>query len=195
MRIDSLRHLAVIDPDTASRIGTVTDYWLDPAAGRLAALALRPVDVDQAQRVSWERVGRIGRAAVMLTRTGGQANSRLEPIPGDWLDRRHLQQVTVYTDDGDRVGRIAQVNIDPVTLQIQSYGLAIGWWRRWRGPARRNLPGDLVAWCGRDVLVVRTEEPAKLRPMGREDGEYTRTADELVPSATKAGSRNGSVAV
>ena len=45
MRIDSLRHLAVIDPDTACRTGTVTDYWLNPTEGRLAALALRPVAV------------------------------------------------------------------------------------------------------------------------------------------------------
>ncbi len=86
MRIDSLRNLAVIDPDTACRTGTVTDYWLDPSAGRLAALELRPVDIDQTQRVSCARVGRIGHDAVMLMRRGEQAISSLEPIPADWLD-------------------------------------------------------------------------------------------------------------
>jgi uncharacterized protein YrrD len=194
MRIDSLRHLAVIDPDTACRTGTVTDYWLDVTAGRLAALVQRPVDVDQAQRVSCARVGHIGHDAVMLTPASGQAVFSLEPIPEDWLDRRHLKQLTVYSDDGDRLGRVAQAHIDPVTLNIQSYELAVPFWRRWL-PARRQVPGDLIAWCGRDVLVVRTDQPAKLRPVGREDGSYVQPAAELLPSKAKAVSRNGSVAV
>jgi uncharacterized protein YrrD len=194
MRIDSLRNLAVIDPDTASRTGTVTDYWLDPAAGRLAALELRPVDIDQSQRVSCARVGRIGHDAVMLTRRGEQAISSLEPISADWLDRRHLKHLTVYSDEGDRLGRVAEAQIDPLTLAIQSYELAVPIWRRWLR-TRRHVSGDLVAWCGRDVLVVRTGNPAKLRPVGREDGDYLQTLDEALPSKAKAASRNGFVAV
>jgi sporulation protein YlmC with PRC-barrel domain len=44
MRVDRLRNLAVIDPETACRVGIVTDYWIDAAAGRVAALAIRPVE-------------------------------------------------------------------------------------------------------------------------------------------------------
>jgi sporulation protein YlmC with PRC-barrel domain len=100
MRVDRLRNLAVIDPETACRVGIVTDYWIDAAAGRVAALAIRPVDVDLSQHVDTCRVARVGR--------------------------------------------------------------------------------DAVAWCGREVLVVRTDEPAKLRPAGREDGfAYEATADAL----------------
>ena len=58
MRVDRLRNLAVIDPDTACRVGIVTDYWIDAAAGRVAALAIRPIDVDLSQRVDTCRVAR-----------------------------------------------------------------------------------------------------------------------------------------
>jgi hypothetical protein len=60
---------------------------------------------------------------------------------------------------------------------------------------RRHVPGDLIAWCGRDVLVVRTDQPVKLRPVGRQDGNYIQQSAEQLPSNAKAVSRNGSVAV
>ena len=71
MRLDSLRHLAVIDPETACRAGTVIDYWVDPTIGRVAALSMRPVDIDQPQRISCTRVARVALDAMMLTRGSG----------------------------------------------------------------------------------------------------------------------------
>ena len=98
----------------------MTDYWLDATAGRVAALVPRPVDVDQAQRVSCARVGHIGHDTVMLKRASGQANSSLEAIHENWPDRNHVKPLTVYSDDGDRLDRVAEAHIDPVTLNIQS---------------------------------------------------------------------------
>ncbi|MCA1644938.1 MAG: PRC-barrel domain-containing protein, partial [Chloroflexi bacterium] len=37
MRLKELRGLPVIDPTAARKIGTVQDYQIDPASGRLAA--------------------------------------------------------------------------------------------------------------------------------------------------------------
>jgi sporulation protein YlmC with PRC-barrel domain len=194
MHIDSLRQRAVIDPDSAARLGTVIDYWVDPELGRVAALAMRPVDVDQSQRLSCARVARVGRHAIMLNRANGSTIPRLESLHEGWLDRRHLKGLVVYTDAGERLGTVNGAHINPLTLEIQSYEIAVPFWRRWFHRGRR-VTGESVAWCGRDVLVVRTNEPAKLRPVGRENGDYTSELTEHVASDATSGSRNGSGAV
>jgi sporulation protein YlmC with PRC-barrel domain len=194
MRIDSLRHLVVIDPTTACLVGKVTDYWINPTASRVAALLLRPPDVDQPQRVSSSLVARVGRHAVMLAHTRGPSTALMEPTPSNWLDRSHLQRLVVYTDTGERLGKVSQADIDPVTLEVNNYELALPFWRRWL-PGRRRVEGDHIAWCGRDVLVMRTDEPVKLQPVGRESGELTEVpAGPQSHSATTA-SRNGSSAL
>jgi sporulation protein YlmC with PRC-barrel domain len=125
MRLDDLRNLAVIDPATACLLGTVTGYWVDGAAGRVAALAIRPVDVALAQRVSSDRVARVGRDAVILTLADGAMAPVVAPVADSWLDRRHISGLVVYTDVGECLGRVAGANIDPETLTIESYDLAV----------------------------------------------------------------------
>lgn len=194
MDIDSLRHRAVIDPDSASHVGTVIDYWVDPELGRVVALAMRPVDVDQSQRISCARVARVGRHAIMLARANGSSIPRLDSIHDNWLDRRHLRGLAVYTDAGERLGTVHGAHINPLTLELQSYDVVGAFWRRWFG-GRRCVTGDSVAWCGRDVLVVQTNEPVKLRPVGRENGDYTSELTEHVATDGTVVSRNGSGAV
>jgi len=178
MRLDTLRHRAVVDPDTGSRIGTVTDYLIDPSTGRVAVLIIRPVDADLPARVAADRVARVGRDAVMLSRNGGNATatSIAAAVRSEWLDQRHIRGLTVYTDTGNRLGRVDGAEIDPLTLTIQNYEIAPPAWRRWLS-ARQHIAAESVAWCGRDVLVVRTDEVSKLRPVGHEDGNYLPVGD------------------
>jgi sporulation protein YlmC with PRC-barrel domain len=184
MRVDRLRNLAVIDPDTACRIGIVTDYWVDATAGRVAALAIRPIDVDLSQRVEAARVACVGRDAVMLTTTRGAGAPAIGVMPERCLDRRHLTGLSVYTDVGSRLGRVDGAVINATTLEVATYELAIPVWRRWL-PGLRRITADRVAWCGREVMVVRTDEPAKLRPTGYEDGfVYDATANAPVDAQT-----------
>jgi hypothetical protein len=75
----------------------------------------------------------------------------------------------VYTDTGKRLGRIDGAEVDH-TLRIQNFDLAPPLWRRFW--LRQRISASSVAWCGRDVLVVRTDEAVKLRPVGKEDGIY-----------------------
>jgi sporulation protein YlmC with PRC-barrel domain len=166
MRLDKLRKRVVVDPETGTRLGTVTDYWVDATAGRVATLIIRPVDADLSQRVAADRVVHVGRDAVILSRsTGPGVGSHARP---DLLDRRHIRALTAYTDTGKRLGRIDGAEVDH-TLRIQNFNLAPPMWRRWLW-RRQHIAAASVAWCGRDVLVVRTDEAVKLRPIGNEDG-------------------------
>jgi sporulation protein YlmC with PRC-barrel domain len=95
MRLDRLRNLAVIDPATACQAGVVTDYWVDAASGQVAALVIRPIDVDLPQHVCSRRVAHIGHDAVMLSPAAAVPAGRDE-IPDTWIDRRHLSSLTVH---------------------------------------------------------------------------------------------------
>ncbi len=177
MRLDTLRNRAVVDPETGSRLGIVTDYWVDASAGRVAALIIRPVDADLSERVAADRVARVGRDAVMLSRVDGPgAGTPATPVRSEWLDRRHIRGMVVYTDTGERLGRIDGAEVDQRTLAIQNYDLAPPLWRRWLA-GRQHIAAASVAWCGRDVLVVRTDDAIKLRPAGHEDGLYAAFGD------------------
>jgi uncharacterized protein YrrD len=179
MRLDTLRKRAVVDPATGSRLGVVTDYWVDASAGRVAALIIRPVDADLSERVAADRVARVGRDAVMLSPSDGPSTPAT-PVRSEWLDRRHIRGMVVYTDTGERLGRIDGAEVDQRTLAIQNYNLAPPLWRRWL-TGRQHIAAASVAWCGRDVLVVRTDDVIKLRPVGHEDGLYAAFGD-LAPT-------------
>jgi sporulation protein YlmC with PRC-barrel domain len=194
MRIDRLRNLVIIDPDTACRLGTVTDYWVDAAAGRVAALAIRPIDVDLPQRVSTSRVACVGHDAVMLRTFDGAKAPCVAPAPERWLDRHHLRGLTVYTDTGRKLGRVDGAVVNATTLDVETYVLGIPLWRRWL-PGLRQIAAERVAWCGREVLVVRTDEPVKLRPAGYEDGfVYEPPAEAPVDGQTTPADRHTGVA-
>jgi sporulation protein YlmC with PRC-barrel domain len=108
---------------------------------------------------------------MMLAGSNGATSSSTTTVPTEWLDLRHLTGLTVYTITGDRLGRVLGAHINPVTLTIERYDLAVPLWKRWL-PGRGHITADSIASCGRDVLVVRTDQPAKLRPIGHEDGTH-----------------------
>jgi hypothetical protein len=84
------------------------------------------------------------------------------------LDLRHVRGLMAFTDTGKRLGRIEAIEVD-TTLKIQNFHLARPIWRRWIW-WRPSIAAASVAWCGRDVLVVRTDAVANRRQVEREDG-------------------------
>src|SRR5258708_772082 len=181
MRLDTLRKRAVVGPAAGSRLGIGTDYWVDASAARVAALTIRPVDADLSERVAADRVACVGRDAVMLSRSDSPgAGTPATPVRSEWLDRLHIRGMVVYTDTGERLGRSDGAEGDQRTLAIQNYDLARPSWRRWLA-RRQHIAAASVAWCGRDVLVVRTDDAIKLRPIGHEDGLYVAFGD-LAPT-------------
>src|SRR4051812_49031750 len=106
MRLKELRGLPVIDPTAARKVGTVTDYQVDPASGRIAALDINPVEGVDGERILGHRIRRVGRHAVILTgRAGAMANTARE-LEERWLDFGSLVALEVMGDDGNRIGRL-----------------------------------------------------------------------------------------
>jgi sporulation protein YlmC with PRC-barrel domain len=154
MRLKDLRGLPVIDPTAARKIGTVSDYQVDPTAGRLAALDVTPLDGGEGQRVLAQRIRRVGGSAVMLTARGGSTPSTPSELNERWLDTSTLVGLEVIGDDGTRIGHLVDAAFDQDSLVIDAYLLqGSGFLDSFSGKRNRIEP-NAVHSCSRELMLV-----------------------------------------
>jgi sporulation protein YlmC with PRC-barrel domain len=154
MRLKELRGLPVIDPTAAHKVGIVTDYQVDPVAGRLAALDISPAEKTGGdERILAHRIRRVGRHAVILTaRAGSTANAPVE-LNEHWLDTASMDGLEVIGDDGNRIGRLGDATFDPDSLEIDAYLLNwTSFWQRLMG--RGRIQPAKVHACSRELMIV-----------------------------------------
>ena len=161
MRLKELRGLPVIDPTAARKVGTVTDYQVDPAAGRLAALDIDPVDQSDGERILGHRIRRVGRHAVILTGRAASAPTLALDQNERWLDTSSLEGLEVLGDDGDRIGQLVDASFDQDSLDIEAYLLRSSFWGSLFGRRGRIQPAKVHS-CSRELMIVtsgRVKEP------------------------------------
>jgi sporulation protein YlmC with PRC-barrel domain len=155
MRLKELRGLPVIDPTAARKVGTVTDYQVDPAAGRIAALDITPVDSSDGERILSHRIRRVGRHAVILTgRAGNSPNTPVE-MNEQWLDASTMVGLEVMGDDGNRIGKALDATFDQDNLAIEAYMLGATFLERLTGRRGRIQPAKVHS-CSRELMIVNT---------------------------------------
>jgi len=155
MRLKELRGLPVIDPTAARKIGSVSDYQVDPATGRLAALDLDAADGRRAERVLAQRIRRVGANAVILTARGGSMPSASSDVNDAWLDCSTLVGLEVMGDDGNLIGRLVDATFDQDSLEIEAYLLRSSVWQRLLGRRTRIEPREVHA-CSRELMMMNT---------------------------------------
>jgi sporulation protein YlmC with PRC-barrel domain len=155
MRLKELRGLPVIDPTAARKIGTVTDYQVDPVSGRLAALDIDGVENRGAERILAQRIRRVGRSAVILTSRGGASPGTTIEINERWLDTATLVGLDVMGDDGNRIGHLIDAAFDQDSLQIETYLLRASLWEQLLG-RRSRIPPVKIHACSRELMIVTT---------------------------------------
>ena len=155
MRLKDVRGLPVIDPTAARKIGTVTDYQIDPVSGRIAALDITPVDSSDGERILAQRVRRVGSSAVILTARGGSMVGTPVEINERWLDTSTAIGLEVMGDDGNRIGHLVDATFDQDSLEVEAYLLQAGFFERLVGQRGRIQP-DKVHACSRELMVVTT---------------------------------------
>src|SRR5712691_1859209 len=153
MRLKELRGLPVIDPTAARKIGTVQDYQIDPASGRLAALDINSVEGGDGERILAARIRRVGTNAVILTPRGGATLGTPPEINERWLDGSTLSGLDVMGDDGNRVGRLVDAAFNQDSLEVEAYLLRSGGWLSMLGRGDRIQPGKVHA-CSRELMMV-----------------------------------------
>jgi sporulation protein YlmC with PRC-barrel domain len=165
MRLKELRGLPVIDPTAARKVGTVTDYQVDPASGRIAAVDIDPVEqIEGNERILGHRIRRVGRHAVILTGRAGSGSNLPVDINESWLDASTLVGLEVLGDDGNRIGRLLDATFDQNSLDIDAYLLRSTLMERLTGRRGRIQPSKVHS-CSRELMMVTSgklkEEPVR----------------------------------
>ena len=155
MRLKDIRGLPVIDPTAARKIGTVTDYQVDPSSGRLAALDVNGTEDSHGERIMAQRIRRVGASAVILTARGGTMPGVESEINEHWLDTSTLIGLEVMGDDGFRIGHLVDATFDQDSLEIDAYLLHAGFLDSLLGRPDRIQPGKVHA-SSRELMVVTT---------------------------------------
>jgi sporulation protein YlmC with PRC-barrel domain len=183
MRLKEIRGLPVVDPLAARKIGTVSEYLVDPATGRLAAVEVQAREGNTDERIPAHRIRRIGQHAVVLTgRASSGASASGDGQHERWLDSASLANLEVLGDDGNRIGRLTDASFDQDTLEIEAYLLHANLWERLFGRHRGRIQPNQVASCSRELMIVtsgRLGEGQAIPPA--EDGASATPAEPTDP--------------
>ena len=151
MRLTKVTGLPVVDTHVARQAGIVSDVLLDLQAGRVAVLNVKHADGWLVQRIPAEYVYRLGPHTVLVADT--VAVDLGPPQPDQrWFPIESIVGMEVLTDGGDRVGQIADADLDDQTLAVRAYLLrnAVGTWRR-----KGRVHPDEVLACSPELMLVR----------------------------------------
>jgi sporulation protein YlmC with PRC-barrel domain len=192
MRLKELRGLPVIDPTAARKVGTVTNYLVDPAAGRVAALDIDPADASDGERVVGHRIRRVGRHAVILVGSPATTSNAALEQNDTWIDPASLEGLEVLGDDGDRIGRLMDASFDQNSLDIEAYLLNATFWQRLTGHHGKIQPAQVHS-CSRELMMVTTghmTEAASTEAASAGIGVPLKVEDRL-PEPDKSPAENG----
>ncbi|MBV9326305.1 MAG: PRC-barrel domain-containing protein [Chloroflexi bacterium] len=182
MRLKELRGLPVVDPTAARKIGTVADYQVDPASGRLAALDITPAAGGDGERVLAQRVRRVGRSAVVLTARGGAMSSTPTELNERWLDTSTLVGLEVMGDDGTRIGHLVDALFDQDSLAVEAYLLQGGGLLDSLSGRRNRIEPDKVHSCSRELMMISGGATEVVEPAETPPAEETAAAKESTPA-------------
>jgi len=151
VRLTKVTGLPVVDTHVARQAGIVSDVLLDLQRGRIAVLNVKHADGWLVQRIPAEYVYRLGPHTVLVSDTVAidlgppDPDQRFFPI-------QSVIGLEVLTEGGDRVGQIADADLDDQTLVVRAYLLrnANGAWRR----SGRLHPDQVVA-ASPELMLVR----------------------------------------
>lgn len=196
MRVTELRGLPIIDPRNARKIGKVDDVLVDHEAGRIAALHIVGPDGEGRERITSDRVKRIGQSAVMLRSSMEGLDTHAPVAVEDCLDLDTLVGLEVMGDDGNRMGTLCDAHINPDSLRIEAWELAVPRMERWLGGGGRVQPNAVLS-CSRELMLVRSSrhvvETAPVAesnaPQAMVDGHVAREREQETVGAHQNGVR------
>lgn len=154
--------LQVIDLDSGRAVGRVNRLIFDPRGRRVCAFVVASGHWPAEDQVlEWGRAAGVGQHAITVR--GAQSLARPASVPElQPLLRRPLRVygTRVLTEDGDFLGSVEELLIDPRTGQVERVILApAGLAQRLRG--RASIPADAVLVMGEDAMVVRAATVAQ----------------------------------
>ena len=166
MHVTELRGLRVISLSETLKMGKVEDALLDPTARFVAALRVRSGGAPGSEHIVLrEAVKRVGQHAVVLGAPIGMGRQR-QPDLDRLIDLQTFLGMEVVTDEGTRLGRIHDAQIDPQTLNITDYELSRHFWDGYLQTRMRVSAQDTFSGS-KDVLIVPHRRCARWFPSAK----------------------------
>lgn len=148
MRFSDAKGHKVVDKSTATTVGQVRGFLVDPRSRSVAALRLKKTD--QGDVLRWSDLTAFGVDAITIGDSAAitELDDELEAFRGK---RRRLLKKRVLTTGGDELGEVADVEFDPDTGKLTTILLQDG-----------EVAADRLVGIGSYAVVVQ-EQPADAR--------------------------------
>lgn len=164
--------LPVMNAETAWKVGTVADLAIDPMHGVVDGLLLTTAEQGELflpvregvvfQETYWLNRAAVPRDPPALPKEDLPSN---EDLPERLYASADLSGASVVTEQGQLLGNISEVCLDPVDWRV-FYRVTNSWWERWRGSGVYIPASSTVRWSqttGRLVVAAGAEAPHAIR--------------------------------
>lgn len=191
MRHSQLLNRLVIDRDTTEELGRIDVVWMHPPAHRVMGFVCKPgFMTKQRYAFNLKQLYRIGPESILVSSGAAETNVKevalLETLIG----------LELWTDAGERLGRIIDCLFDRQTGNITHYLFKSGGWRGFTSGVYQLPPRAVMSFGRRKVLVTaKVSENLKVFQEGLEDrlvqvsdrikSGYTQELDSLTSRAQK----------
>lgn len=151
MRHSQLLNRLVIDRDTTDELGRIETVWMHPPAHRIMGFICKPGFMSK-QRYAFnlKQLYRIGAESILVSSGAAETNVKevrlLETLIG----------LEVWTDAGERLGRIMDCLFDRQTGNITHYLFKSGGWRGFTSGTYQLPPPSVMSFGRKRVLVTAT---------------------------------------
>ncbi len=147
----------VLNRQTTETLGTVEQFWLDPPTHQVAGLICQSGLLNrQRQWIPWSCIDTIGNDSVLIhsgTAPAGEPPAKSALIVGHEL----------WTDGGDRAGKLVDFVFDKATGAVSDYLFITG---HWRGPLSTlyRLPPVALSRVGEQRAIALAAAVAQAEP-------------------------------
>ena len=149
MRHSQLLNRLVLDRDTTEELGRIDVVWMHPPAHRIMGFVCKPGFMSK-QRYAFnlKQLYRIGAESILVSSGAAETNVKevrlLETLIG----------LEVWTDEGERLGRIIDCLFDRQTGNITHYLFKSGGWRGFTSGIYQLPPKSVMSFGSKRVLVT-----------------------------------------
>lgn len=146
--------LPVVSMGSGSKIYDVEDMVIDPERSQVLALVVQEKTLfHSARAIPFGRINVIGRDAVVIPDGKAVIEVDRDPVLKRLYNSQIVRGLRVLTDDGRKLGEVADMLLDSKTGEIKGYyislgrGLTVGQGSRW-------LPAERVTSLGQRILFA-----------------------------------------
>lgn len=170
----TLQQRLVLDLQTTEAVGAVSQILIDRDTHQIVGIACRGGLLGREQQVfPWAQIESIGHDGVVLK----SAISTPEPLPDSVQTMIDLE---VWSDAGDRVGRIVDFCLDPATGRVTTYLLLPEGFRDLPEGLYQILPSHIIS-IGRRRMMVQHDAVESAVPFAGEIPVRSPVSSDRIP--------------